>query len=181
MPLTRIIRSTLIGVGCCFVIWALWLAVNTARKQAAAARIVNAGGNVKFFEDTVSTSTSLSGWLRDTVGIDTRSHVYEVSLRNAQLTDGDWQALLRLNQLTGLDLVGCEMSKEQLRSLEIMERLAFLNVSNTSISDDCAMNLLGTLPNLSQIDLRGSAVSKFGVKKMEERYPHITIKSDYSF
>jgi hypothetical protein len=135
----------------------LTIAIRNAQAQRSAIARIHSLGGVVYYDDSFK-KPPLPGWLCQILGPDFYSDVISVSFH------------LRAEMQPDKNL-----DDEDLRCLEGLAHLVFLDLSDTQISD-AGIAHLKALRNLRRLNLSRTEVTEEGVKKIQHSLPQCKIK-----
>lgn len=113
---------------------------------------------------------TLTGWEGENYGfLSGRTDVVVLQMANEEVEDKDILYLSQMEKLRELDLNFTQITDKSLETLKELTRLERLRIRKTKITDQGFRLHLLELPNLKQIDLRETEVSKESIDEWKSK------------
>ncbi len=106
-----------------------------------------------------------SGWLRNVLGVDFFSRVFQVYLIEAKVTDAGLETLKDLGTVQDLILIGPAITDAELVHIKGLTTLRSLNLEETHVTDAGLENLIG-MRQLWSLSLEGTKVTDAGLEQL---------------
>jgi hypothetical protein len=106
-----------------------------------------------------------SGWLRNVLGVDFFSRVFQVYLIEAKITDTGLETLKDLGTVQDLILIGPAITDAELVHIKGLTTLRSLNLEETHVTDAGLENLIG-MRQLQSLSLENTKVTDAGLEQL---------------